>query len=103
MRDAAPVFRRGDILLAGELLAGGDVPKTEFRLEPAVALARDAAGDEVIRVDLLPARKLRRDVDVVDVLDESGRIDRREETAAPQIIGDDAGDVGAGLAVCRCA
>ena len=51
MGDAAPIFRRGDILLAGELLAGADVPEAELRLQPAVALARHAAGDQRLRVD----------------------------------------------------
>ena len=40
VRDAPPVVRRGEILLAGQLLAGEHVPQPELGLEPAVALAR---------------------------------------------------------------
>ena len=44
----------GEILLAGELLAGEHVPQPELGLEPAVGLARDAAGDQRLRVDGAP-------------------------------------------------
>ena len=54
VRDAPPVFRRGEILLAGELLAGEDVPQPEFGLQPPVALPRHAAGHQRLRVDGLP-------------------------------------------------
>ena len=60
VRDAPPVFRRGEILLAGELLAGDDIPQTEFGLQAAVGLPRHAAGDQRLRVDGLPALELRR-------------------------------------------
>ena len=42
MRDAARIVRIGDILLAGDLLAGGDVPQAELGFEPAVAGALTA-------------------------------------------------------------
>ena len=99
--DAAPVFRRGEILLAGELLAGDDVPQAEFRLEPPVALPRHAAGHQRLRVDGLPVLELRRDVDVGDALDIGGLVDRREQSAALQIVGDDLGDADADFAVGR--
>ena len=68
---------------------GVDVPETEFGLEAAVALPRHAAGHQRLRVDLLPAIELRRGVDVGDALDEGGLIDRREQPAALEIVGDD--------------
>ena len=40
MGDAAPIVRRGEILLAGELLAGEHVPQPELGLQPAVGLPR---------------------------------------------------------------
>ena len=89
MRDPPPVFRRGEILLAGELLGGVDVPEAEFGLQTAVALPRHAPGHQCLRVDLLPALELRRVVDIGDALDEGGRIDRREQPAALEIVGDD--------------
>ena len=55
----------------------------------AVALPRHAAGHQRLRVDLLPAIELRRGVDVGDALDEGGLIDRREQPAALEIVGDD--------------
>ena len=101
MRDPPPVFRRGEILLAGELLAGGDVPQAELRLEAPVALPRHAAGHQRLRVDGLPVGELRRDVDVGDVLDIGGLIDRREQPAALEVVGDDLGDADADLAIRR--
>ena len=39
MGDAARVVGVGDILLAGDLLAGRDVPQPELGLQPAVGAA----------------------------------------------------------------
>ena len=69
MGDAPPDFRRGEILRAGELLRRGNVPQPEIGLQPAVALARDAAGDQRLRVDDAPIGKARQHVDVGDPLD----------------------------------
>ncbi len=67
VRDAPPVFGRGEILLAGELLAGDDVPQPELRLQPPVALARHAPGDQRLGVDgASSSGELRRGVDVGD-------------------------------------
>ena len=55
--DAAPVVRVGEVLLAGELLAGEHVPQAELGLEPAGRVAGDAAGDERLGVDDLPATR----------------------------------------------
>ena len=90
--DAAPVVRRGEILLAGELLAGEHVPQPEFGLEPAVGLPRHRSGHQRLRIDGAPIGKVRHRVDAGDVLDESRRIDRREQAAALQIGGDDLRD-----------
>ena len=63
---APPVVGRGEILLAVELLAGEHVPQPELGLQPAVALARDAAGDQRLRVDRAPVGKARHVIDVGD-------------------------------------
>ena len=57
--DAAPVVGGGEVLLAGELLGLEHVPQPEFGLEPAVGLARDAAGHQRLRVDGAPVGKAR--------------------------------------------
>ena len=101
MGDAAPVFRRGEILLAGELLGGGDVPQPEFGFQAAVALPGHAAGDQRLGVDGLPVLELGRGVDIGDLLDEGRRVDRREQSAALEVIGDDLGDADADLGVRR--
>ena len=101
VRDAAPVVRRGEILLAGELLAGDHVPQPELDLEPAVALARDAAGDQRLRVDRAPVGKARQRVEARDLLDVGRRIDRREQAGAAQVGGDDLRDAARGFGVAR--
>jgi hypothetical protein len=101
VRDPAPVFRRGEILLAGELLAGVDVPEAELGLEAAVALPGHASRDQRLRADGLPALELRRGVDIGDALDEGGLIDRREQPRALEIVGDDLRHADADLGVAR--
>ena len=101
MRDPPPVFRRGEVLLAGKLLGGVDVPETEFGLQPPVVLAGHAAGHQRLRVDGLPVLELRRRVDVDDLFDIGRRIDRREQSAAPEIVGDDLGHADADLRIRR--
>ena len=101
VRDAAPIFRRGEILLARELLAGDHVPQAEFGLEPAIGLPRHPAGDQRLRVDGLPVLELRRDVDIVDALDEGRLVDRRKQARALQIVGDDLRDAIADVGVGR--
>ena len=54
VRDAPPVVGRGEILFAVELLAGKHIPETELGLQPSVALARDPAGDQCLRIDRAP-------------------------------------------------
>ena len=93
MRDPPPVVRRREILLAVELLAGEHVPQPEFRLQAAVALPRDAAGDQRLRVDRAPVGKTRHVIAIGDLLDEGGRIDRRKQPAALQIVADHARDI----------
>src|SRR6266446_8567793 len=101
MRDPAPVFRRGEILLTGELLAGGDVPQAEFRLQTPVTLAGHAAGHQSLRVDGFPAGELRGGVDIDDFFDEGGLIDRRKQSATLKDVGDALGDADADLAIRR--
>jgi len=88
-------------LLPVELLAGVDVPETEFGLEAAVALPRHATGHQKLRADLLPAIKLRRLVAIDNALDEGGLIDRREQSGALEVVGDDLRDAGADFAIGR--
>ena len=76
-----------------ELLAGEHVPQPELGLEPSVGLARDAAGDERLRVDGAPVGEARHRVEIGDLLDEGGRVDRREQTGALQVGADDLGDL----------
>ena len=47
-----------------QLLAGEDVPQAELGLQPAGRVARDAAGDQRLGVDDLPAIELRRGIGV---------------------------------------
>ena len=86
-------------MLAGELLAGGDVPEAEFRLQPAVALPGHAAGDQRLGVDGFPVLELRRGVDVGDLFNVGSLIDRGEQSAALEVVGDDLGDADADLAI----
>ncbi len=63
------------------------------------ALPRHAPGHQRLRIDLLPALELRRDVDIGNALDVGGLIDRREQPAALEIVGDDLGHAGADLGI----
>ncbi|MGX1413797.1 hypothetical protein AB7M43_003889 [Bradyrhizobium elkanii] len=101
MRDPPPVFGRGVVLLAGELLAGVDVPEPEFRLHAPVALACHAAGHQRLRVDALPVVEVRRRVDVDLLLEIGGLIDRREQSAALQVVGDHLRDADADFSIAR--
>ena len=101
--DAAPIVRRGEILLAGELLAGEHVPEPEFGFQSAVVLPRNGPGDERLRVDAAPIGKPRHGVDAGDRFDKRGRIDRGEQAAALQVGGDDLGDAGCGVVVALAA
>ena len=83
-----PIFRRGLVLLAGHLLLGVHVPEAEFGFQTAVALPGHPAGHQIQRADLLPALELRRVIGIGDALDERSRIDRREQPAALEIVGD---------------
>ena len=80
---------------------GVDVPEAEFGLQAAVALPGHAAGHQRLRVDGLPVLELRRGVDVDDALDVGGLIDRREQAAALEIVGDDLGHADADLGIGR--
>ena len=87
------------ILLAGELLTGGDVPQAELRMhDRRSAIMRPVTRS--LRVDAFPARKLRRGVDIDDFLNDS-RIDRREQAGALEVVGDDLGHADADFAVGR--
>ena len=93
--DAARIRLVGEELLAGQLLAGERVPQPELGAQPPVGLLRDAAGDQRLRVDDLPVLEARGRVGIGDLLDEGALVDRREQAGAPEIVGDDACDLGA--------
>ena len=99
MGDAPPIARIGEILLPGELLAGHHVPKPELCLDPSVRLLGHPAGDERLRVDDPPVGKTGRRVGIRDLLDEGLAIDRLKQAGPAKVVGDDAGDIGAALAV----
>ena len=101
MGDAAPVVGHGEILLPGELLAGEHIPQPELRLQTAVGLTGDAAGDQRLRVDGAPIGEARQRVDVGDALDVGRRIDRREQAGALEIGGDHLRDIARDVAVVR--
>ena len=101
VRDAAPIVGRGEILLAGELLAGEHVPEPELGLQPPVALAGDASGRKRLRVDGAPVGKVRHGVNAGDFLEEGGGIDRREQAAALEVRGDDLANALRGIVVGR--
>ncbi len=94
VRDPPPGFRRRKILLACKLLRLRNVPQAEFRLEASVTLTGGTAGHQRLRIDAAPVLELRRHVNVRDALDVGGLIDRREQSAAPQIVGDDLRNAG---------
>ena len=99
VRDAPPIIGRREILLPIELLAGKHIPKAKLGLQPAIALARDAAGDQRLGVDRAPVREARNVVAVGDLFDERRRTDRREQAAALKIVGDNGGDVAARVGI----
>jgi hypothetical protein len=88
-------------LLAVLLLAREHVPQPEFGAHAPVALARDAAGHQRLRVDRAPVGEARHGIRVDDILDEGGGVDRCEQAGAPQIAGDDLRDTASGLGILR--
>ena len=99
--DAARVRLVGEELHADQLLAGKCVPQAELGAQTSVALLRDAAGDQRLRVDDLPVLEARCGVGVGDLLDERALVDRREQAGTLQIGRDDAGDLGAHWSLAR--
>ncbi len=75
------------------------VPEAELRAQPSVALPRHAAGNQRLRIDRAPVREFRRDIGIGYLFDIGGRIDRREQAGAAQVVGDDAGDVARHLGI----
>ena len=73
-------------------LVAGTSHRPELRLEAAIALPRGATGHERLRVDAAPVLELRRHVDVGNALDIGRLIDRGEQAAALEIVGDDLRD-----------
>ena len=96
MRDAARIIGVSHILLACDLLAGGDVPEAKLGLQAAVRAAPAASRHDELSVERAPGIHVRRNVRIGDLLDEGFRIDRRQKGRAAEIIGDDAGRLRAG-------
>jgi len=96
--DTPPIVRRGEILLAVQLLAAEHVPQAEFRFQPSIVLPGDRAADERLRIDDAPALKRRHRIDAGEGLCIGRRIDHVEQAAALQIGSDDLGH-----AICRVA
>ncbi len=71
-------------------------------LRPAVALPRDAPGDERLRVDRAPIREVRYGIDARDLLDEGRGIDRSEQAAALQVGGNDLRHPARGVDIASC-
>ncbi len=99
MGDAAPVFRRGEILQTQHLGSAKHIPQTEIDAQAAIGLGGDLAGDEALCADHAPIGEVGRHVDIADRLDEGFGIERLEEAGAFEIGAHDAGDIGAGLRI----
>ena len=99
--DAPPIVGGGEILLAGELLARQHVPQPELGFQPSVRLTRDPPDRERLRVDGAPVRKARHRVHARDLFKKGGRIERREQAAALEIVGDDLRNAMRGFVVGR--
>ncbi|MNS99542.1 hypothetical protein D3C72_1339480 [compost metagenome] len=93
MGDTAPVFRLGEELLAGHLLACESIPQAELGAQAAIAFTRDTAGHERLGVDDLPVLETRLLIRIADLFDEGVLVDRREEAGTLQVGGDDRGNL----------
>ena len=91
---AAPrVGAIGRVLLAGDLLAGRRVPKPELR-RGVTAVARDAAGQNELRIHGLPGIDIWADVGIGNGFRKTRRIERLKENGMGEIVGDDRADLG---------
>jgi hypothetical protein len=96
--DAAPEIAVGHVLLAGDLLARIDVPQAELRLEASGRIAGDAPRDERLGAGLAPGVEARRRVEG-GPLGEAAAVEGREIARALQVVGHDAGDALAEVAL----
>jgi len=100
VRDAPPIARLRRIDAALDLTLAEDVPQPEFDAQPAVRLQRRHAMDQALRVDLPPIGEPGcRASQLLGRLDVSLRIDRSEQAAALEIVGDHVAQLPAGLRV----
>ncbi len=95
MRDTPPIIRRGGILQPDHLCFAENIPQAEIDLEPAVRLRRHHAGDEALRLDGAPVAEAGRHVDVGNLLDIGGGVERAEQARTIQIVAHYGGDVAA--------
>ena len=94
MGDSARVRAVGRILLSRDLFACRGVPQPELRGDMAAVGARDAAGDDELRVYRLPRVHIRAHVGIRDRFGEGGRIERREENRMGQVVAEHRADLG---------
>jgi len=99
MGDAPPVLALGEVLKAQHLAGAEHVPQPEIDAQPPVGLHRHLAGDQALGGDGAPALEIGHGVDVGDVLDKAGRIERAKQARAFQVGAHHLGDIGAGLGV----
>ena len=101
MGDAAPVAGRRRERQAGHLLLRQHVPQAELDSQAAIGLLRDGAADQRIGIDQAPVAETRHALQIAGVLDESGAIDRPEQSRTLEIGGNDRGNLRAEIAGLR--
>ena len=87
MADAAPEIRVREVLLPDALLARGDVPQPEFRLQPPGSVTGDAACDKSLGPSGAPRLKARSRVEGRP-LGKARLVESREIAGALQVVGD---------------
>ncbi len=100
MADAPRVLGLAEELLAGELLAGIDVPQPELGLEPAVRAA-DAPDDKGLGIQHPPIVEGGNAVESDPFLDEGRLVDRGEQPRGPEIARHHVRDLARGRGVDR--
>ena len=93
MGDAPAVGGVGHIVLAGDLLAGRDVPQPEVGGDMGGVAVLDAPGDDELGVDRLPGVEIGPHVRIGDLLGKARRADRFEKHRPREIVGEDVGEL----------
>ncbi len=100
MADAPRVLRPAEELLADELLAGIDIPESEFGPQPAVRAA-DAADHQSLRIQHAPIVEGRDAVESDRLVDEGRLVDGREQARGAKIACHHVRDLARGLGIDR--